>query len=66
LNREAVQQLSRRIDGGVTTAMRTGGLPEPAILAAAALHDIIEDTETTEEELGTSFGGTRSRRSSLT
>ena len=33
-----------RIDGGVT---------EPTILAAAALHDTIEDTETTEEELGT-------------
>ena len=46
-----------RIDGGVT---------EPPILAAAALHDTVEDTETTEEELGTSFGGTRSRRSSLT
>jgi (p)ppGpp synthase/HD superfamily hydrolase len=32
-----------RIDGGVT---------EPTILEAAALHDTIEDTETTEEELG--------------
>jgi GTP diphosphokinase / guanosine-3',5'-bis(diphosphate) 3'-diphosphatase len=33
-----------------------GGITEPAILAAAALHDTIEDTETTEEELRTMFG----------
>ena len=28
-----------------------GGITDPAILAAAALHDTIEDTETTGEEL---------------
>ena len=33
-----------------------GGITESAILAAAALHDTIEDTETTAEELRTSFG----------
>ena len=33
-----------------------GGISEPAILAAAALHDTIEDTETTEEELRVAFG----------
>jgi GTP diphosphokinase / guanosine-3',5'-bis(diphosphate) 3'-diphosphatase len=33
-----------------------GGITEPAILAAAALHDTIEDTEATEEELRTMFG----------
>jgi guanosine-3',5'-bis(diphosphate) 3'-pyrophosphohydrolase len=33
-----------------------GGMTEPAILAAAALHDTIEDTETTEVELRTTFG----------
>jgi GTP diphosphokinase / guanosine-3',5'-bis(diphosphate) 3'-diphosphatase len=33
-----------------------GGITEPAILAAAALHDTIEDTETTEVELRTMFG----------
>jgi GTP diphosphokinase / guanosine-3',5'-bis(diphosphate) 3'-diphosphatase len=29
---------------------------DPVVLAAAALHDTIEDTETTEEELRTTFG----------
>jgi guanosine-3',5'-bis(diphosphate) 3'-pyrophosphohydrolase len=33
-----------------------GGVTEPTILAAAALHDTIEDTETTEDELRTLFG----------
>jgi GTP diphosphokinase / guanosine-3',5'-bis(diphosphate) 3'-diphosphatase len=33
-----------------------GGVSDPVILAAAALHDTIEDTETTEEELRTTFG----------
>ncbi len=33
-----------------------GGISDPLILAAAALHDTIEDTETTEEELRTTFG----------
>src|SRR5262245_31071862 len=33
-----------------------GGITEPAILAAAALHDTIEDTETTEKEFRTIFG----------
>jgi GTP diphosphokinase / guanosine-3',5'-bis(diphosphate) 3'-diphosphatase len=33
-----------------------GGIKEPVILAAAALHDTIEDTETTEEELRSLFG----------
>jgi GTP diphosphokinase / guanosine-3',5'-bis(diphosphate) 3'-diphosphatase len=34
----------------------SGGITEPVILAAAALHDTIEDTETTEKELRTMFG----------
>jgi guanosine-3',5'-bis(diphosphate) 3'-pyrophosphohydrolase len=33
-----------------------GGISDPTILAAAALHDTIEDTETTAEELRTAFG----------
>lgn len=33
-----------------------GGITEPVILAAAALHDTIEDTETTEQELRSIFG----------
>jgi guanosine-3',5'-bis(diphosphate) 3'-pyrophosphohydrolase len=33
-----------------------GGISDPLILAAAALHDTIEDTETTEEELRETFG----------
>jgi guanosine-3',5'-bis(diphosphate) 3'-pyrophosphohydrolase len=33
-----------------------GSINEPIILAAAALHDTIEDTETTEEELRATFG----------
>ena len=33
-----------------------GGVCEPAVLAAAALHDTIEDTETTMEELRKEFG----------
>jgi GTP diphosphokinase / guanosine-3',5'-bis(diphosphate) 3'-diphosphatase len=33
-----------------------GGIIDPLILAAAALHDTIEDTETTEAELRTTFG----------
>src|SRR6266853_552948 len=32
-----------------------GGISDPLVLAAAALHDTIEDTETTEEELRTTF-----------
>jgi guanosine-3',5'-bis(diphosphate) 3'-pyrophosphohydrolase len=32
-----------------------GGISEPLILAAAALHDTIEDTETAKEELRTTF-----------
>ena len=33
-----------------------GGVDDPEILAAALLHDIIEDTETTPEELEAEFG----------
>ena len=33
-----------------------GGITDPEILAAAALHDTIEDTETTGEELEREFG----------
>src|SRR5262249_51170980 len=33
-----------------------GGVTDPVILAAAALHDTIEDTETTEDELRATFG----------
>ena len=33
-----------------------GGVPDPATLAAALLHDTIEDTETTEGELAQAFG----------
>src|SRR5262245_40101746 len=33
-----------------------GGITDPVILAAAALHDTIEDTETTGEELEREFG----------
>ncbi len=33
-----------------------GGITNPTILAAAALHDTIEDTETTREELEAEFG----------
>lgn len=33
-----------------------GGVRDPVIIAAALLHDIIEDTETTPEELGGAFG----------
>src|ERR1700687_1491569 len=33
-----------------------GGVRDPLIIAAALLHDIIEDTETTPEELGGAFG----------
>jgi guanosine-3',5'-bis(diphosphate) 3'-pyrophosphohydrolase len=33
-----------------------GGVSDPLVLAAAALHDTIEDTETTEDELRTTFG----------
>src|SRR3984893_8409534 len=33
-----------------------GGITDPAILAAAALHDTIEDTETTGEEIEREFG----------
>ena len=40
------------------------GVNEPAILAAAALHDTIEDTETTEEDCGRCLG-MRSRASFL-
>ena len=34
------------------------GITDPAILAVAALHDTIEDTETTEDELRKLFGKT--------
>ena len=34
-----------------------GGIIDPVILAAAALHDTIEDNETIEEELCATFGG---------
>jgi GTP diphosphokinase / guanosine-3',5'-bis(diphosphate) 3'-diphosphatase len=33
-----------------------GGITDPRILAAAALHDTIEDTETSREELEAAFG----------
>src|SRR5262245_13986448 len=33
-----------------------GGVTEPVILAAASLHDTVEDTETTREELEAEFG----------
>jgi guanosine-3',5'-bis(diphosphate) 3'-pyrophosphohydrolase len=33
-----------------------GGIAEPAVLCAALLHDTIEDTETTPEELEAAFG----------
>ena len=35
---------------------QTGGVNDPEILAAALLHDTIEDTETTPEELEEQFG----------
>ncbi|MGE0701384.1 MAG: HD domain-containing protein [Hyphomicrobiaceae bacterium] len=35
---------------------RIGGIEDPAILAAAILHDTIEDTETTRAELARLFG----------
>lgn len=35
-----------------------GGVHDPAILAAAVLHDTLEDTETTPDELETVFGPT--------
>ena len=35
---------------------QTGGVDDPEILAAALLHDTIEDTETTSEELKEQFG----------
>jgi GTP diphosphokinase / guanosine-3',5'-bis(diphosphate) 3'-diphosphatase len=33
-----------------------GSISDPLVLAVAALHDTIEDTETTEQELRTTFG----------
>jgi GTP diphosphokinase / guanosine-3',5'-bis(diphosphate) 3'-diphosphatase len=33
-----------------------GDISDPLVLAVAALHDTIEDTETTEQELRTTFG----------
>ena len=36
--------------------LNDGGITEPVSLAAAALHDTIEDTETTQQEVGTLFG----------
>ena len=36
--------------------VQTGGVDDPEILAAALLHDTIEDTETTPEELEGQFG----------
>ena len=35
-----------------------GGIDDPVVLAAAALHDTIEDTETTRDELAKAFGET--------
>ena len=35
---------------------RVGNVTDAEVLAAAALHDTLEDTETTEEELRTVFG----------
>ena len=35
----------------------TGGITDPEILAAAILHDTIEDTNTTKEDIKTLFGG---------
>ena len=35
---------------------KIGGVEDPEVLAAAILHDTIEDTETTPEELETKFG----------
>ena len=36
--------------------VRVGGVTDPALLQAAILHDTIEDTETTAEELAAKFG----------
>jgi guanosine-3',5'-bis(diphosphate) 3'-pyrophosphohydrolase len=38
------------------TLARVGGVEDPAVLQAAILHDTIEDTETTPEELAGRFG----------
>ncbi|MDX1605641.1 MAG: HD domain-containing protein, partial [Candidatus Competibacterales bacterium] len=35
-----------------------GGIDDPAVICAALLHDILEDTETTVEELEGTFGAT--------
>ncbi len=35
---------------------RVGGVYDPAILSAALLHDVLEDTDTNEEELADRFG----------
>jgi guanosine-3',5'-bis(diphosphate) 3'-pyrophosphohydrolase len=37
--------------------LATCGVDDPAVLAAALLHDTVEDTETTPEELAEAFGG---------
>ena len=36
--------------------LKIGGIDDPAVLAAALLHDTIEDTETSPEELENKFG----------
>src|SRR5512134_330202 len=36
--------------------MREGGVAEPGVLAAALLHDTLEDTQTTVSELRAAFG----------
>lgn len=38
------------------TLIETGGETDPDLLVAAVLHDTIEDTETTAEEIGQTFG----------
>lgn len=40
----------------VNTLVHEGGIEDPAVLCAAILHDTIEDTETTAEELKECFG----------
>lgn len=40
------------------TLGRVGGVTDPSILAAAILHDVLEDTETSYEDLVTCFGPT--------
>jgi len=40
----------------LTTLLREAGIGDPVVLCAALLHDTIEDTDTTEEELRRHFG----------